>query len=223
MDTPPPLAHQPLAAGRALRPHERPRTSRLALLALGMNVPCFLPPFPLLAVLMGGIAYWRVRKNADLGGAALAIAAMLLGIVLTVISTSTWWSFVRITSQGPIDAIRAAQAGDGEAFRALFAGDPAELSNDEVSRFAAALRERYGAIIDGRIQRTTKEIPRQGDVWSVPFELRFERGQVPATAAFTIRDPHTGRSTLALWAIVIEDPKDGDLRVPEQSRTLSTP
>lgn len=201
----------------------RPRTSRLAILALGLNVPCFLPPFTLAAAILGVIAYVRVRLRDDLGGAALALAAIVLGIGLTITVGTYWYGFIRLTLHGPADAIRAAERGDGDAVRRLFVGGPDDLSDAEIRLFAETLRERYGEIRGGRIQRIMGDPPRQGQVWEVPFRLEFELGTVKATAGITTVDPATGRSTLALESLTIEDPERGDLRFPRRSRTLSEP
>jgi hypothetical protein len=200
-----------------------PRTSRLAILALGLNIPCFLPPFTLAAVILGIVAYVRVRRRNDLGGAALALAAILLGSVLTVILGSFWYGFARVTVRGPIDAIHAAERGDGEALRSLFVGDAAELSDAEIALFARTLGDRYGPLQGGRIQRILGDPPRHNQVWSVPFDLAFERGAREAIAGITVVDPVTGRSTFALESITVVDPDLGDVRFPRRSRTLPGP
>lgn len=202
---------------------QRPRTSRLAILALGLNIPFFLPPFTLAAALFGVVAYVRVRRRNDLGGAALALAAILLGSVLTVLVGSVWYGFMRITVRGPVDAIRAAERRDGEAVRSLFVGDALDLSDAEIALFAQTLGDRYGTLQGGRIQRILGDPKRHNQVWSVPFDLAFERGAREAIAGITVVDPVTGRPTLALESITVVDPERGDVRFPRRSRTLPAP
>lgn len=201
----------------------RPRTSRLAMVAMSLNLPCFLPPFTLLAAVLGAVAYWRVRRRNDIGGAALSMAAVLLGLTLTVISGTVWWKFIRLTTAGPMEAIRAAERGDGDAFRTHFVGEAAMLPNETIAAFGAELTARYGPLLDGRIRRIAGDPPRRGEVWMVPFEMRFERGLRPAHIGFTTLDPTTGRATLALTEILIEDEQSGELRIPARSRTLPPP
>jgi len=200
-----------------------PRTSRLSILALGLNVPCFIPPFPLAAAVLGVIAFRRVRRRDDLGGAALALAAVILGVSLAAVGGFYWYGFIRLTTHGPVDVIHAAERGDGRALRSHFAGDAALLTDVQIAEFASSLQQRYGRLRDGRIERSLSDPPRRGQVWSVPYTLDFERSSVAALADITTVDPRSGRSTLALLSITIVDADRGDLHLPARSRTLPPP
>jgi len=203
-------------------PIVRPRTSRLSILALGLNIPCFLPPFTVAATVLGIIALVRVRRRRDLNGAAMALAAIVIGTGLTAVSIGPWWRFAWITTRGPIAAIRAAERGDLATLRTMLAGDERALTDEELTVFAQELSARYGSLVDGQLRRADGA-PRRGEVWTLPFDLRFERETVPAIAGITFGAPTTGESTFMLTVIQIQDAVRGDLLLPPRSRRLTQP
>ena len=200
----------------------RPRTSRLAILALGLNIPCFLPPFTIVATILGVAALWRVRRRRDLSGAAIAIAAILLGTLLTVVSSVPWWNFYRITVRAPVEAMRGLERGDIATIRSLLAQDPSAFTDDEIAQVAAELRSRFGTFIDGALQRADA-IPRREDLWVLPYEMRFEKATVPALVAVSLGDPASKAPMFALSVFQLIDKEHGDMLIPPRSRTLRRP
>lgn len=205
--------------------HPRPPApfSRLAIIALGLNIPFFVPPITLLAALLGVVSLIRLRRTRELRGQGLAIAAIVVGVALTTIFTTLYGTGYRLAAHGATDAIRAADRGDAESVRSLFAALPRELADDEIAAFAETLRSRYGALLDGRVIRTTEDLPRRGGVFAMPYLLRFERGDHEAVIGITLARPRDGRPTLALASIRVKDEEAGDVMIPRASRTLQTP
>lgn len=209
------------SAGPAAGP---PPLSRLALVALGLNIPCFLPPFTIVAAVLGGVAAWRIARHPSrISGMAIAIASIVLGVVLTAVCTPYWWHASRLMLTGPQDAIHAAYRSDHSAVRAAFVGEGATATDMEIDGFAQALRERYGSFLDARTERLEGDPPRQGRIWSVPYRLRFERASVTARVDIATWDEAKERSTIRLSSISVEEPGMPPLRFPGGSSTLSPP
>lgn len=202
--------------------------SRLAIVALGLNIPCFLPPFTLAAAVLGVIAWIRiVRRRSHLSGAPLALAAIVLGLGLTALGSAYWWPGLRLMIGGPQDAMHAAAAGDFDSFRAAFVGRGAASTDDEIRQFAAAIDARHGRLIQARREFKEAEPAQKGEVWTVPYRLTFDRGSVVASVEITTRDPLTGRSALGLARIGIPatNEQDPPLEFPsvKRSPTLRAP
>ncbi len=201
-----------------------PPLSRLALVALGLNIPCFLPPFTLLSALLGAAAWIHIaRRPRQLRGAPIAAAAVVIGTALTIVGCAIWWPAARLMVVGPQDAIAAAIAGDHDGVRSAFAGAGAESGDDEIADFAATLTHRFGPFIRSRRADLDQPIVQRGETWTVPYRLEFEREAVVAEVDITVRDPRTGRSTLRISSIRVPLGDDLHLRLPRGSPTLSPP
>ncbi|MBM4113082.1 MAG: hypothetical protein FJ253_06870 [Phycisphaerae bacterium] len=198
--------------------------SRLALTALGFNIPCFLPPFTLIAALLGVVAWIRIaRAPTRLRGAPIAIAAVVLGAALTALGTSYWWPAARLMIAGPQDAVVAASDRDFAAFRREFIGPGAIADDDRISRFADLLLARHGRLLRARRDFTEGEATQSGEVWTVPYRLEFERGHAVALVDITTRDPATGSATLKISAIRVRGEPPIEFPPPRESPTLPAP
>lgn len=201
-----------------------PPISRLALVSLGLNIPCFLPPFTLAAAILGTAALVRiVRAPRARSGSGFAIAAIVLGVLLTLICTPYWWTAGRLMLTGPQDAIHAAMLGDHDEVRSAFVGEGAAADDAEIDAFARELDSRFGPLIDARPERSSGEPRRRGRTWTVPYRLRFERQAVIAEVEITTWDPAKERSTLRLVSIRIPGEGAAPLRFPGASPTLPAP
>ena len=97
----------------------------------GVALPC-CPVFPLLAVVLGFVARSRIRRGAEVRGAGLALAAMLLGDSVAGGQVHGSWPLEEITDPTPsgpggLGIKRDARDLFSEVLQNVFAADKATL------------------------------------------------------------------------------------------------
>lgn len=126
------------------------RTSVLAISALILSILCFLPGFGLLALLLGGAAILFIsRSQGRLRGLGMAVAACVLGLVVSVVQL-----FVVV---GAVGAANTASAALGPmlapAQRALVAMEKKDFTNAK-AEFSPTL---VAAVTDERLAEFTTD------------------------------------------------------------------
>jgi hypothetical protein len=165
-------------------------------------------------------ALLRIRRNAALKGRVLAVAAIVLGTLLTGIwSAGGAWLHVRNfrpMRYGPVVALEKGYAGDIAGFKARFTAEGAARPDAEAAAFIDALRSRYGRFRSSRQDREAMEAGTVVDPARprLSYVFQFERGFVEAEAVFVRLDEATGRPVLKFDSIVIRDPGRGDFAYP---------
>ncbi len=212
----------PTAAGEAATPR---RTSGLAITSLVLSAVVCCPVTTLLGILLGAIAWVKVRRDPTRAGAGLALAAMVIGVAATISQISIgWWAWetmYRPVLYGPEDALTAAYAGDRDAFREQFSLAPGQASDAEIDEFAATLRERYGAFGTATLDIGSLSQRPAGSDPEIPaeYELRFAKENLHAKAEFTVTAGAAGRFGPRIRWLEIIDPELGSLRFPRQQST----
>lgn len=206
----------------AVEPAAARRTSGLAIASLVLSAVVCCPVTTLLGVLLGAIAWLKVRSDPTRAGAGLALAAMVIGLAATIAQFSIgWWAWetmYRPVLYGPEDALTAAYAGDRDTFREQFSLTPGQASDAEIDEFAATLRERYGAFGTATLDMTSLSQRPPGSEPEIPaeYELRFSKDYLRAKAEFTVTPGAGGRFGPRIRWLEIIDPKLGSLRFPKQ-------
>ena len=164
------------------------RWSPLAAISLMLSV---LPIGSLVAPFMGAAALWQLRSRPDLRGRGLAWAGIGIGLVASGLMVGGAWvlaqSFTQLANR-PADAIRAAWAGDADAFRTHLTRPGSEAT---AARIAAWVAEVSGGV-------------------GTPLEVSIDRN--PPSAAD--RPPLPEREMLAAYRARVEAPDGSERWVP---------
>ncbi len=135
---------------------EPQRMSWLAVLSMIFAVICCIPGFGLIAAILGIGALVAIRGSGGrLGGRALAIVGALLGflatiawLVLLIGVASGWRIYTEQIIGGTGEILEAMQDDDVGEFREhLFESASAELSDEDIRAFFAAVEHEYGDYI----------------------------------------------------------------------------
>ena len=197
---------------------------------LGLVVPC-CPVIPVVAMVLGWVARGRIRRDPNLGGGRLALAAMLLGGAGMLLQglvidwfTNRFRETVELRSEAAIDALmRSATEADAEGVQANW-GESSSVA--EVLELGGIARDRYGwfrgiSVVGWTYGGGFAEPDVEAAViWN--FEGRdltgsFRMRLVPGT---TISDPFPTPMPIEL---LIADDREGPLQVPGASTAPAAP
>ncbi len=168
-----------------------------ALIGLACSVG-LCPVVTMLGVVFGIFALRDIQRGQR-RGRGVAIAAIFIGLVFTPTTTMAlfWWNTkVRDPMlQGPVEAIKAGQAGNLDLFREGFIEGSG--SGSDAQQFLQRLGDQYGTLVAIR-QDPDREASWAPEGWaiSVPYILEFTRESVPGRARFVILDPRNGQEGL---------------------------
>lgn len=174
------------------------------------------PILTILGVLLGVRALIEIRANPSIGGRRLAIAAIVIGSLVTgawIAGAITWHLTVRMrVEQGVMLALDAGQAGDVNGFMEGFS----TADERAAQTFLRQVTERFGQLRSGEItgagdvggQRVLGLLPSRSDL---EYSLQFERGVVLAQARYILMADGTFNRYAHL---VIVDEVRGDLVYP---------
>jgi hypothetical protein len=198
------------------------RTSALAVTALVSSLVFCCPCTTVMGVILGVIALAVVAAKPDRKGKGLAVAAIMIGLVLTaawgVLFNWAYQDFSRRQMEGPRTELHSAYAGDYAGFRAGFYGPAAAASDEEIKQFAQTLEQRYGAFRTARLDETRFDPFKDmmNPVKTAPYVLEFEQATIDADIEIASQDPASGRflGGLRFGRIVIHDDDAGDLEFP---------
>ncbi|MHC5115411.1 MAG: DUF4190 domain-containing protein [Planctomycetota bacterium] len=194
------------------------KTSGLAIAALICSITCVCAP---IGALLGLIAFATMGEKK---GKGLAVAAILIGVVLSVGSWMAYTGFIypnivepmkqgmQLVMNGPTNAMSAGFAGDTTAFKAEFDGAGATATDDEVNAFVGTLRERYGEYV--KIEMVQNQQQPSFGAQVVPFEytFTFDRGTMDGEAVIIFADNQG--PIMKFQSITIFDPDEGDVTFP---------
>jgi hypothetical protein len=202
-----------------------PRTSGLAIVALISSLVFCCPVTTLLGPVLGLIALVTIKPERNERGKGLAIAAILIGVVLTilwiysiVLVAGVFRDYLEYMQETPQHVIERGYAGDYDAFRSEFLGSGARASDAEIQQFLTELTSRYGQFVSIEMHEDALEHmdQRAGQpTLTVPFTIEFTNATREAEIEFYIADPDTGGLTKAIRSIVIFDQQLGDIEFPD--------
>ena len=165
-----------------------------ALVGLACSVG-LCPVVTMLGVVFGVFALRDIQRGRR-RGRGVAITAIVIGLLFTpTTSLALFWWNAKVRAPllwGPLEAIKAGQAGNIELFRDGFTEGTG--SGSEANRFLQDMGDRYGTLtsITQDQEREASWAP-EGWAISVPYILEFTRESVPGTAQFVILDPRDGQ------------------------------
>lgn len=190
-------------SGRAREPASAPapvaangETSRLSIIAVISSIVFFCPLTTIAGLILGLWALATVERTPGRRGRRLALMAIALGGMFTVLQATTMYQMLanlRMVGSSPAGAIQQAERGEFTAFRAMFVGGES-ISEETIHQFLTELQTAHGPIEGSRLPVSTlwSERP-EGDVVSYQWELYFPDGRVIAEARLR-RSEQTGPS-----------------------------
>lgn len=200
------------------------KTSGLAITALILSIIGLIPcigtctaPFGFLLGLITTVTTGGAKK-----GRGIAITAVLLGIIGLVIQVGVWrlgWTkFVVPVMEGPKHVLIAGFDGDLQGFRDASAAPMSNATDAEITAFIEALRARYGAIRDVKMDQGAqqgKQQPQMGQAEApFPYIFEFQNATVNGESTIVFADQTTGEMVFKPGSIIILDATLGDLNFP---------
>ncbi len=180
------------------------RLSLLAVAALALSLPCFVPGAGALAVIIAVVALIVIGRSR---GARRGRPAAIIGMSLGVISTAIWvsiglWATRFSAFYQDVVTVRAASfvepgAGGWDAARAFMTTEAGAATSDaDFEQFGAAIRAHYGAFVEApvnwgsawetfadSIERSGNASPR-GSPDSIPAPIRCANGSTSVFVVF---------------------------------------
>ncbi|MFK7962186.1 MAG: DUF4190 domain-containing protein [Phycisphaerales bacterium] len=196
----------------------------IAAIACGVLV---VPPLCLIAPILGLFGLGQARYRGC-RGAGLAWAGIVLGVVATLGWTMFTLTFSstsrRMLLNGPVETINLGVSGDTAAFLDRFVDE--HRDETAAQAFLAEVKSRYGSVIAGQ-QSEDQSMQGPLDVVEgrnrVRFELRFDRGAVPAEAVFVRHAEGKPVPFIMKWSsISLYPPGGGVLAYPPGSPETSS-
>lgn len=221
----------------ALAPHANRRqpTSHFAIASLICSCAVFCPILaPLAGIVLGSAALRRIRAaRGALGGRRLALAGTFIGSLMLIVQLGLAAAGMQRVQRHIEDSmIRSvhdfvAAAIDDDPIQARqswVAGGSSRPSVDEIAAFGAEVRQRYGRLMDFHLVNQVETGSMLAPGREVAAYFRFERGERSGWARFTII---TAARTLVyetrLEKLVIEDPEQGDVVIPDEPVAARAP
>lgn len=217
------------AYGQHIEPR---RTSGLAVTALVLSlvsiIPCCGPVTAPLAVILGLIGAIILGPRAVRKGRGMALTAMIIGLILTVVYIVGliwgWNTVMKPVIDGPVEAMTAGYAGDMAAFKAEFHGAGATASDDEARQFIETLRSRYGEFRSLKFDDKDRRQPQFGNPEvEFAYVITFANATMKAQAQRIFSDPRRGGFVNKWGFIKVIDPDHGNVRYPAPSGATTTP
>lgn len=208
-------------------PQQPQQNSTMAVVALVCSLIFFCPITTLLGPVLGLIALATIGSNPRVKGKGLAVAAILIGAVLTVgwgvgiYKGGQWFrGYVQFAMHGPQEALNVGFDGDIQRFKGHFHGRGASVSDQQAQQFIDTLRERYGEFQSSNVpqqqqQQVQQPAPGQTSM-SMPYQLQFSQGSIEAEVELIMADPNSGQMMKKLGYILVKDPDRGNLRYPRE-------
>jgi hypothetical protein len=170
------------------------------------------PIVTLIGVILGIVALLRMRGKG-LTGRGLAWAGIIIGLVVTVLSSL----FLYVATNVGI-------AGDMESFRSEFTHGAIGASDEEITSFVEILTERFGVFDQAVIDMATIQSAQQplSNEPELPIQLVFETKTVSAIAVFTIVEGTETLIDIQIQCLSIHDPDNGDIAFPLASLCSSS-
>lgn len=215
---------------------EAPRTSGLAIAALVCALLFCLPAVPLLGVLLGLLAVVTMIGKTSMRGRGLAIAAIVIGLVITAVQAAGGWWFYQFSRQfvvlfrdSPVQMMQAGYAGDYTAFRSHLLGPATQADDASIRAFVDEVRGRWGGLVSMEMkpnQRQQTSPPTGGNASTadVEYTASFDSATVPVVIEFRFEPgPGAGGSStgggseflkMGISSITFQDRDRGDIRFP---------
>ncbi len=193
-------------------------SSRMPLLAVMCSLIFFCPLTTVIGVVLGLWALAKADRTPGNKGRKLAIVAVALGGMFTVLQVTTTYQVLanlRMVGTMPASAIRDAQQGDSARFRAMFGPSGKQASDDSINEFVLAIQSRFGSIEGSRLPLRTLWAERpEGDAVVYTWELHFTDQVVHARARLR-RSDQVG-PMIILQELRIPLPEGDDLVFPPE-------
>jgi hypothetical protein len=164
---------------------EAPRTSKLAIASLVTSFFSCCGPCGVVPIILSVVSIVRIKLDPALRGMGIAVVALILNLGVTV--AASFWAVPKVMGvfnqvfglmiAGPVDAIRAGQSGDVEAFLAAVRQEgPNPPDTEDASVFLSALTDRFGQIQSSVIQDQNRGAPQPGATdAAVDYMLTFTK------------------------------------------------
>lgn len=198
-----------------------PRLSGLAIAALVCALLFCVPVLPLIGVVLGLIALVTMVGKSHLRGRGMAIAAIVLGLAISIAQGIGVWFFVGVGTKvmalmrdTPIQTMRAGLAGDIAGFKANFDGTGASASDAEAQAFLNEVSQRFGTLTSMELDPAAPPRQQGQAMMEGTYIAKFSNGDVRANVELVIMDPKTGSFIYKLGAIEFVDAQRGNLRFP---------
>ena len=215
---------------------EPPRISGLAIAALVCALVFCIPGLPLIGVILGLVAIVVMIGKRHLKGRGLAIAAVVLGLIISGLQAAGgWWMyrfaqfFVVMIRDTPVEAMQAAYKGDFGTFRSKLLGAATKQDDAAIAAFVDSVRGRWGEFNGFDMspnQRQQAAPPTGQQATNIEFEYvaQFDQGNVPALVEFRVEPIQPGAASsqatfgmpfeMGISSITFKDPVRGDIRFP---------
>ena len=194
----------------------RKSISLWAVASLVCAILSFCPIAPVLAIVLGIVAVFDVRRPHRSGRrmvtAALVLSVLAIGGWLLL---AGWWNTHarRPMLFGPANAIMAAQRGDTAEFLAAFMPTGDATDERDAIEFISTVTKRYGLLTASSQRENDREVSTLRRA-TILYEFQFETGPIDVEAEFLLsREDGTGLVLKFAW-VVIRDPAAGDVRYP---------
>ena len=192
------------------------RKSRSATWALRLAWLPVSPLAPLAGMVLGFRSCKAIGKRKDLFGRRTAMAAMFVGLLMTIVQGAVGWRIYEydaaLRRTVPV-ALEAAFMGDAQAFADCFAEGDAQ----EAQAFVDSVRSRYGAMQECHWSGALA-LPKEPVGWTVSIEMATLRAESTVSVSTALDETCLSSS---LGSIVIKDVKRGDLVYPRAMERMA--
>jgi len=194
------------------------KTSGLAIAALICSITCVCAP---IGALLGLVAFATIGEKK---GKGLAVAAILIGVVLSVGSWMAYTGWIQpniiepmkkgmaLVMNGPSEAMTAGFASDVPGFRSHFDGAGATATDEQVMAFIVGLRGRYGEYVSTQMAQGQAQPQFGAQVAPFPYQITFDQGTMDAEAVIIFADNQG--PIMKFKSITVFDPDEGDITYP---------
>ncbi|HWB20828.1 MAG TPA: DUF4190 domain-containing protein [Phycisphaerales bacterium] len=214
---------------------EEQRTSGLAIGALVCSLIFCCPVTTIIGILLGVASLASIGNDPTRKGKGLAITAIILGVVFTVVSGPSLYILGRLgyryydfVAHGPNNALTAGFSGDLSKFRSLMDEEGAAATDSEIQTFFSELQSRYGQYIACKPLKEKGQSPfiQESDgVLKFRYAIQFSNESV--NAEFELLNTKRNPTTLSdafynrVVSIHVIDQVRGDLYFPASAATTS--
>ncbi|NBX25369.1 MAG: DUF4190 domain-containing protein [Planctomycetes bacterium] len=183
---------------------------RTSVLAAMFAVPLCCPPMTLLATVTGLVALRQIRRDASLHGRGLAWAAVIAGVLSTLVFSVLFWrNGLNTLWRGPNPPVSALLQARPAEMPLHWSGPAATATTQVMQAFAAPLQARHGAFRQARNSASRLASLQQDGkdpVITVPITLVFERAEVEADLGLERFDARGGGVVMKWRNLRVLDP-----------------
>lgn len=202
--------------------------SKPALLSFVLGLLFVIPLLPVAACVLGFLALRALSDTPQVKGRGFALAGIGLGGFFTVMQLALGVQMYRIydfTNHGPYEAVVHSLAGNTQVFRNSFSDAGRNATDEEITAFTDAMRNRYGGVLVIRlVDAEAAPADVLGAVIHGRYEIEFTNRTVDANVLMVVGDTSNGELFAPkIQRIEIVDPEHGSLFFPAQVSVATVP